>query len=303
MSQVKTISLAELQNLINAKANIRLVDVRSATEFKEKHIPFAKHFPIDKIEAGNFIAKGDEIVITACGNGGGRSERSANMISDKLKRDAFYLEGGTFGWYKHSEDILKGKDSWIQRVGKIGYLPNDSEEEKIKKSSLLFMSFPFAIAGLIWGTLYFVNGMMLPGSIPFSYGIVSLLTITHFIIWKKYWFFRFSQILLILLLPFFLQLSLGGFMPSSSVILWALISPLGALAFYGVKKSLYWFIGFVVLVLIAFAVNGLLPEYVKWDISETFINRWIFSPKCTTHSYAKCTTHSHSNPATDKLIY
>jgi len=30
---------------------------------------------------------------------------------------------------------------------------------------------------------------------------------------------------------------------------------------------------------------------------------WIFSPKCTTHSYAKCTTHSHSNPATDKLIY
>jgi len=36
---------------------------------------------------------------------------------------------------------------------------------------------------------------------------------------------------------------------------------------------------------------------------EPMNSYWIFSPKCTTHSYAKCTTHSHSNPATDKLIY
>ena len=273
MNQAKTISLTELHKLIAAKAGIRLVDVRSATEFKEKHIPFAEHFPIDKIEAGDFTAEADEIIITACGNGGGRSERSATMIAEKLDREVFFLEGGTFGWFKFTEHNEKGEDSLIERFGKISHLPDDSEEERIKKSTLLISSLSFAIVGLIWGALYFANGMMLPGWIPFSYGIISLLTITHFIIWKKYPLFRFSQIFLILLLPFFLQLSLGGFMPSSSVILWALISPLGALAFYGVRRSLYWFIGFVILVVVAFALNDLLPGFVKWNISETFINR------------------------------
>jgi len=44
-------------------------------------------------------------------------------------------------------------------------------------------------------------------------------------------------------------------------------------------------------------------KYVRYADDFSIYAKWIFSPKCTTHSYAKCTTHSHSNPATDKLIY
>src|ERR1051326_7713362 len=130
MNQAKTISLTELHKLIAAKAGIRLVDVRSATEFKEKHIPFAEHFPIDKIEAGDFTAEADEIIITACGNGGGRSERSATMIAEKLDREVFFLDGGTFGWFKFTEHNEKGKDSLIERFGKISHLPEKKQDRK-----------------------------------------------------------------------------------------------------------------------------------------------------------------------------
>lgn len=153
-----------------------------------------------------------------------------------------------------------------------GYLPDDTAEERLKKSSLLLMAFPFSVAGLLWGALYFAKGLYLPGWIPFTYGLLSLLSIGHFVLTRKFRFFRFSQLLLVLLLPFFLQLSLGGFIPGSAVILWAALSPLGALAFYNIRYSLYWFGAFSLLLIAAFLLEGFLvmPEpaptakFIQW---------------------------------------
>ncbi|MEW6468651.1 MAG: SpoIIE family protein phosphatase [Bacteroidota bacterium] len=273
MARVKTISPAELSGLIGSDVRLRLIDVRSSSEYREKHIPAAEHVPIDKIEAGLFNAGADEIIVTTCGSGGGRSERSAKILAERLSRDVFYLEGGTFGWFRYIELNQKAKDSPFQRFLKSCHAPGDSESEKLKKSSLLIVSFPFALAGIVWGLLYFVNGLPLPAAIPFGYGILSLASIAQFVIWKQFRFFRFSQILLILLLPFLLQLSLGGFISSSAVIMWALIAPLGALTFYDVRRSAWWFAGFALLVVAAFFLNGLLPRYIHNSISETFINR------------------------------
>jgi serine phosphatase RsbU (regulator of sigma subunit) len=117
-----------------------------------------------------------------------------------------------------------------------------------------------------------MNGLYLPGSIPFSYGILSLISIGLYMAYKKFFFFRFSQIFLILLLPFCLQISLGGFIPSSSVILWAFISPMGALVFYNIKQSVLWFVAFVLAVVSAFFLNDHLPRYFNWHLSQTFIN-------------------------------
>lgn len=150
-------------------------------------------------------------------------------------------------------------------------LPEDNEEEKLKKITLAIMVPSFALFGLCWGGIYFFSGFYIPAWIPFSYGILSLLSLAYFIVFKHFIFFRFSQILLILLLPFFLQLSLGGAIPASLVILWALLSPLGALVFYHFKQSIIWFIAYILLVLIAFGINEFLPQYFNWQISEDFI--------------------------------
>jgi rhodanese-related sulfurtransferase len=85
----------------NSGKRIVLIDVRSNAEFEEKLIPEALNFPVEEIEAGNFphqIDK-DAIVVTACGKGGGRSERAAGYLRENTDFDSYFLEGGTFGWF------------------------------------------------------------------------------------------------------------------------------------------------------------------------------------------------------------
>ena len=275
MEKKKSINLVELNQLLKSANGITVIDVRSEEEYKETHIPFAINLPIEKIEAKKTNLDLRKKIITVCGNGGGRSERVANFIRENYSAEVFFLEEGTFGWVENENKIAIKNIPAIQKLIQKGHLPNDTEDEKIKKSALLVMAFPFAIVGLLWGSLYFINGMIVPALIPFCYGILSVLSIIFFIAFKKFEFFRFSQILLILLLPFFLQISLGGYIPSSSMILWALISPLGALAFYNVKQSLFWYGGFLFLIIVAYLINDYLPQYFNWHLSETFINRFI----------------------------
>ncbi len=154
----------------------------------------------------------------------------------------------------------------------LGHHPDDSDDEKLRKSSLLVMAAPFAFAGLLWGLIYFLNDLTLSGSIPFSYGILSVLSIIHFAKTTRYAFFRNSQLFLILILPFTLQISLGGFIPGSAVIMWAIIAPTGALIFHSKKRSLIWFAAYIILVVIAYLINDLLPDYFSWDLQENFIN-------------------------------
>ena len=154
----------------------------------------------------------------------------------------------------------------------MGARPEDSDDEKLRKASLAVMTLPFAAAGLIWGVLYFAYDLWIPGSIPFSYGILSLLSFVHFGITKRYYFFRASQLTLILFLPFLLQISLGGFIPASAVVMWAFICPLGALVFLDTQRSKIWFGAYILILVIAYLINDELPKYFDWPIEESFIN-------------------------------
>ncbi|HEX9330375.1 MAG TPA: adenylate/guanylate cyclase domain-containing protein [Anaerolineales bacterium] len=152
--------------------------------------------------------------------------------------------------------MLQQMLTWAARIGAD---PNDDDDIRLQKSLLVVCAFPFVFAGLAWGIMYFFFHEPLAGAIPFSYGIFSLLSILHFARTRQYRFFRFSQLSLILLLPFLLMVALGGFINGSAVVLWALISPLGALLFDEPRRALRWFLAFVVLVIL----SGFLQPYVR----------------------------------------
>jgi len=272
MEKKRSISLKELDQLLKGPGGVTVIDVRSEEEYKEKHIPFAVNMPIGKIETKNVALDLGKPIVTVCGNGGGRSDRAAEFIRQNFKAEAYFLEEGTFGWTKHQAEIEVKKLSLVQTLLQKGHLPGDTEDEKLKKSILVIMAAPLATLAIVWGALYFFNDLFLPGSIPLIYGILSLVSIAVFLVFKNFRFLRFSQISLILLLPFFLQITLGGFVPSSAVIIWALLSPLGALAFYKVRQSIFWFGAFVLLVAIAFFINDRLPQYFNWHLSDKFIH-------------------------------
>src|SRR5207245_991174 len=125
------------------------------------------------------------------------------------------------------------------------------DDIRLRKSLLVLCAFPFMLAGAAWGLLYALFGEPLAGVIPFSYAVISLLSIIHFGLTRGYRFFRFSQLTLILLLPFFLMITLGGFINGSAVILWSLICPLGALLFDEPRHAPAWFLAFFSLVVVS----------------------------------------------------
>ena len=144
--------------------------------------------------------------------------------------------------------MLKDLFIWIARVG-----ANSADEDDIalKKSLLMVCSLPFAIAGFAWGIMYYNFDEPLAAAIPFIYGIISLLSILHFGLTRRFQFFLFSQLTLILMLPFLLMQALGGYISGSAVIMWAVICPLGAMLFDEPRRALHWFSAFLALVVLS----------------------------------------------------
>ena len=145
----------------------------------------------------------------------------------------------------------------VTRIAMIGSVASDSDELKLQKSLLVICTFPFIIAGVCWGTMYILFGEALASIIPLSYSLFSLASIIYFNVSHKFEVFRFNQLLLILLLPFALMLSLGGFINGSVVILWSLISPLGAMLFDKRSNAPRWLAAFISLIVISTFVQPL----------------------------------------------
>jgi len=146
----------------------------------------------------------------------------------------------------------------VGRLARIGGLPDDSPEEALKKQTLVLAASTITSLSLIWVVTYGALGLYVAAGIPLAYQIVSIISLIAFARTHRYRLFRRSELALSLLLPFFLQMSLGGFVASSGVILWSFTAPLGALLFAGRREAALWFAAFVAVV----AVAGVLDPFV-----------------------------------------
>lgn len=124
---------------------------------------------------------------------------------------------------------------------RLGAKPNEKEEDSLKRQLLLQGTILFLLAGFIWGAIYFSIGKKIASIIPIGYGICSILSIVIFHFTHNYKFFLFSQLTLILILPFTLMFVIGGFVESSAVILWAFLCPVGAILFDSHRNAVKWF--------------------------------------------------------------
>jgi rhodanese-related sulfurtransferase len=88
--------LHELKQLLKSK-KVMILDVRSREEYEEIHIPGAVNVPLDQLVDWSITNGTDELVLTVCGKGGGRSEQGVIKLRE-LGFKAVFLEGGTYGW-------------------------------------------------------------------------------------------------------------------------------------------------------------------------------------------------------------
>jgi guanylate cyclase len=139
----------------------------------------------------------------------------------------------------------------LPRISQIGRDPNDSGEVQLQKTLSVLGSFMFIAAGTLWGFIYFSFGEYIAGVIPLGYAIFSSLSVIVFHRTRRYKPFLFTQLLLILFLPFLLMIALGGFIRSSAIILWSLLSPLGALLFDNPRYTPRWLAAYLSLAMIS----------------------------------------------------
>src|SRR5581483_8245165 len=104
-----------------------------------------------------------------------------------------------------------------------------------------------------WVATYLALGLDLAAAIPFAYQVVTVVGLALFARTKNIRVFAHTQAAMMLVLPFLLQWTLGGFVASSAVSLWALVAAIGTLFFFTVGESVPWFLAFILLT----AVSGL----------------------------------------------
>jgi guanylate cyclase len=91
---------------------------------------------------------------------------------------------------------------------------------------------------------------------------VAVISLAVFFRTKRFRAFRSTQLAMMLILPFVRQWSLGGFAAGSVVALKAVIAPIGALMFIGLRQARPWFYGFAALIVVSGALElvHLLPR-------------------------------------------
>jgi len=133
----------------------------------------------------------------------------------------------------------------VEGIAFSGVAATDSEAIRVRKVSLTLAAVTVTVLSVVWVGTYLALGLPVSAAIPFAYQVVSIVSLAWFARTKDYRRFRSSQLILIILLPFLLQWSLGGYVASSAVSLWALVGALGALFFFSPRAAIPWFVAFI----------------------------------------------------------
>jgi guanylate cyclase len=174
------------------------------------------------------------------------------------------------------DDLPAWLPRWTQGLvdwaGRIGVDPADSTETMLQKRLVVVLcvgTLPFTIG---WSAIYFAAGVPMAGAIPAFYSVFTPINTAIFALTRNLAAYRFSQLLIILILPFLVMLALGGFRQSSVVILWAALSPLGSLLLEELRKTLLWIVGFIVLLVASALIE---PHLSPPSLPDGFVT-WFF---------------------------
>ena len=128
----------------------------------------------------------------------------------------------------------------LERLADLGARPGDSHDERLRQATLIFASVLITLLATIWVTTYLVYGYPVSAAIPGLYQVITLVGLVVLARTGRFGAFRTTQFVAYLVLPALLQVSLGGFVASSGMILWSMFTPLAALALLGTRRSVPW---------------------------------------------------------------
>ena len=165
------------------------------------------------------------------------------------------------------------------------YNINHPTDSTLGKAILTLLVFAESLVCVFW--IFTLSGLgegyAIMAAVPYVYIIVSYASLLVFYRSKKFEYFTFTQLVMLLVMPFFMQWAIGGYEASSGIAIWAILCPIGALMILGTRQSTSWFILFALLAALSwkfndqFAGNSLpIPRYIK----DTFFLMNIMGTSC-----------------------
>ncbi|WP_353509865.1 adenylate/guanylate cyclase domain-containing protein [Intrasporangium sp.] len=140
----------------------------------------------------------------------------------------------------------------LAALAELGANPGDTRDERLRQGTLVLASVLIVLLSFVWVLTYLFYGYPVAAAIPAAYQVLTVMGLVVLARTRRFAVFRTTQLVAFLILPGLLQASLGGFVASSGMVLWAAFTPLAALAMLGVRRALAWLAAcFLWLVLLA----------------------------------------------------
>jgi len=166
--------------------------------------------------------------------------------------------------YKNNESIIyeilmqKAPAYSMERLRLFVHRFGEPLNGSLGKSILSFLVISETLVCFFW--IYALSSLgeeyALIAAVPYVYFVLSYASLLIFYRLRRFEYFTFVQLVMLLVMPFFMQWILGGFAASSGVAVWALLSPAGALMILGRKQSTPWFVLFLVMAGLSWCFNS-----------------------------------------------
>jgi adenylate cyclase len=167
----------------------------------------------------------------------------------------------------------RGANGLTAWAGRIGAAVTDTDEMALQKRLAVALFAGTVPLTLLWSAVYVVARVPFAAAIPAFYSVVTVLNTAFFAWTRKLETYRFTQLLLTLILPWLVTIALGGFRQSSVVIIWAALCPLGSLLLEEPNRTLVWIVGFVALLVVTALLQ---PHLTPARLPEAFVT-WFFA--------------------------
>ena len=157
--------------------------------------------------------------------------------------------------------------SWLGSLSQRVITEHDTEHEKLNKTLLIFACGLMGFAAMVWLAIYQAMGIRFSATVPFTYMVISAASLGLYLWNGNFPLFRFIQTSLFLFVPFVMQWSIGCYVSSSGVMLWALLAPMGVMVFQGARESLPWFFAYIVMTAVSGFFDYFLTEGLEAGVS------------------------------------
>ena len=160
--------------------------------------------------------------------------------------------------------MAKNKRSLLANLSERAVSREDTERDRLNKTLAIFACGLMGFGAMLWLVIYKMMGIRFSATVPLAYLALSAASLGIYLWSRNFVVFRFVQVSLFLFVPFIMQWSIGSYVSSSGVMLWAVLAPLGVMIFQGPRESLPWFFAYLVMT----GISGFFDFYLGKGIED-----------------------------------